>query len=209
MKSESINSAQPQPQTGKETTTDSTRMTLKIMVQKSDNKVLFAQAEENFVEFLFSLLDVPLGSVMSLLGGNTSAGSIENLYKSVSVLDIGRYIKSQELKEMLLNPQLPLLHFCKNQIFPLCEAQYYLYGVMQTSGLNAAHLTLQKQKTQVTMNAKITQELIRGPAMYMVTDDLLVTPLSSMSSISFLKRFKIPLRDVQERVISIGMEEVN
>ncbi|KAL7129051.1 hypothetical protein ABFS83_13G037100 [Erythranthe nasuta] len=47
-------------------------MTVKAVVQKSTNKLLFVQAEEDFVDFLFSLLTIPLGGVEYLLDSNTS-----------------------------------------------------------------------------------------------------------------------------------------
>ena len=42
----------------------------------------------------------------------------------------------------------------------------------------------------------------------MVTDNLVVTPMSSISGVSYLERLKVPLNDVEERVIRIGKKEV-
>jgi hypothetical protein len=42
----------------------------------------------------------------------------------------------------------------------------------------------------------------------MVTDDLVVTPMSSVNVVSYLEKMKVPLNDVEERVIRIGMKEV-
>ncbi|MCH87371.1 DUF674 family protein, partial [Trifolium medium] len=47
----------------------------------------------------------------------------------------------------------------------------------------------------------------RGPLMYLVTDDLCVTPMSSISTMSYLRRAKFPLSDLEERVIKIGVKE--
>lgn len=44
--------------------------------------------------------------------------------------------------------------------------------------------------------------------MYIVTDDLIVTPMASVSSVSYLNRLKVQPFDIEERVISIGMKEV-
>lgn len=49
----------------------------------------------------------------------------------------------------------------------------------------------------------------RPSSLYMVTDDLVVTPSSSVSTISFLTKLRIPLSDLEERVISIGKTEVS
>jgi phage-related protein len=43
----------------------------------------------------------------------------------------------------------------------------------------------------------------------MVTDSLFVSLMSSISAMSFLKRSKVPLSDLEERVIKIGVKEVS
>ncbi|XP_058741773.1 uncharacterized protein LOC131614165 [Vicia villosa] len=47
----------------------------------------------------------------------------------------------------------------------------------------------------------------KGPSMYMVTDDLFVSPMSSISTMSYLKKSKVPLSDLEERVIKIGVNQ--
>ncbi|XP_047180652.1 uncharacterized protein LOC124847251 [Vigna umbellata] len=43
--------------------------------------------------------------------------------------------------------------------------------------------------------------------MYMVTDDLVVIQMSSISAVSYINTLKVPLFDLEERVISIGVKE--
>lgn len=52
------------------------------------------------------------------------------------------------------------------------------------------------------------EKIMKSPSMYMVTDDLVVTPGSSVSAISFLTELKIPLSDLEEKLITIGNKEV-
>ncbi|KAJ1389615.1 hypothetical protein SESBI_38132 [Sesbania bispinosa] len=47
----------------------------------------------------------------------------------------------------------------------------------------------------------------KGPSLYMVTDDLSVSPSSSVSAISFLTELRIPPSDLEERIICIGKIE--
>ncbi|KAL8478273.1 hypothetical protein ACS0TY_030247 [Phlomoides rotata] len=61
-------------------------MYLKVTFQKSTNKLLFAQAGKDFVDYLFGLLLIPLGTVEWLLLGNTCVNNIDNLYKSIADL---------------------------------------------------------------------------------------------------------------------------
>ncbi|KAL1555510.1 hypothetical protein AAHA92_11236 [Salvia divinorum] len=62
---------------------NSKKMILKAMMQKSTNKLLFAQAQHDFVSFLFSLLSIPLGKVEWYLHSNTGVSAIDNLHKSI------------------------------------------------------------------------------------------------------------------------------
>lgn len=50
---------------------------------------------------------------------------------------------------------------------------------------------------------------VKGPSTYMVTDSLFVSLMSSISTMSFLKRSKVRLSDLEERVIKIGVKEVS
>lgn len=49
-------------------------ISLRVMVKKLDKKVLFAEGEEDFIDFLSSFLAIPLGSVGYLLSGETCMG---------------------------------------------------------------------------------------------------------------------------------------
>ncbi|XP_029125341.1 uncharacterized protein LOC109789749 [Cajanus cajan] len=48
------------------------QMVVKVQIRKSDSKILFAEAEEEFVDFLFSFLTFPLGGVLHMLEGFSS-----------------------------------------------------------------------------------------------------------------------------------------
>ncbi|KAK2972231.1 hypothetical protein RJ640_014289 [Escallonia rubra] len=182
--------------------TNCRRMTVKVLVQKSTKNALYAQVEEDFVDFLFSFLTIPLGSVVSLLGGECSLRSINNLYNTIRSLDAERHIKSQDLKDMLLEPMLAQNFLCENQILPIREVEAPpLYRVGECS-----EVTYIDPKNP-TGGTTVVGGFIKGPATFMVTDDLTVTPFSSLSIISALKRLNIPLGDVEEREVSIGMEE--
>ncbi|KAK2972228.1 hypothetical protein RJ640_014286 [Escallonia rubra] len=207
------------PRTTDSINTNCRRMTVKVLVQKSTKKALFAHVEEDFVDFLFSFLTIPLGSVVSLLGGECSLRSINNLYNTIRSLDAERHIKSQDLKDMLLEPMLAQNFLCKNQILPIREVEAPpLYCVV---GSRRSYLTDKQIHSVILECSQITcidpknpnggttlvGGYIKGPATFMVTDDFVVTPFLSLSIISALKRLNIPLGDVEEQEVSIGMEE--
>ncbi|XP_043695319.1 uncharacterized protein LOC122645957 isoform X2 [Telopea speciosissima] len=78
-------------------------MTMKITMSKSMNKALYAEAGEDMVNFLLSFLSLPLGSILQLLDGNSSLGSMDNLYKSA---ECSKVMKDDSLRNLLLHPGL-------------------------------------------------------------------------------------------------------
>ncbi|GFP79550.1 hypothetical protein PHJA_000098500 [Phtheirospermum japonicum] len=146
---------------------NSKKMKLEVMVQKSTYKLLFAQADGDFVDFLFSLMTIPLGGVETLLGNSTYVTSIDNLYKSIG----GNTYYGEHLSP---NPFIG-------------------------SSSSSPGLSLKSPKGD--------GNYVKGLSMYMVTDDLTVTPLGVTSSISVLNGLDIMLSDVEEWELDIGMEE--
>jgi hypothetical protein len=80
--------------------TATTIMNLKVTVSKSKKKILYAEAERDFVNFLFSFLTTPVGSVLEQLNGIFSFGCMNNLHKSVKELNPSCFIRP--LKDMNL-----------------------------------------------------------------------------------------------------------
>ncbi|KAJ4809929.1 hypothetical protein LUZ62_022495 [Rhynchospora pubera] len=81
------------------------KFALKLLIDKNCNKVLFGEAGKDFVDFIFSLLSLPLGAVTKLLTKDSMVGSIGEIYDSLSKLD-ENYILSDKKVSSLLNPRL-------------------------------------------------------------------------------------------------------
>ncbi|KAH6788977.1 hypothetical protein C2S51_003983 [Perilla frutescens var. frutescens] len=150
---------------------NSRKIVLKVSLQKSTNKFLFAQATNEFADLLFSFLSVPLGGVEQLLGGKTSLKSIDNLYRSVTDVIEHKYFRTPHTKNRLINPKLA---------HGSCVSFNWIEGI----GKN-----------------------VKEQKMYIVSDDLSVTPYSIASSISILNGLGVPLSDVRETELHIGLEE--
>ncbi|KAI3457331.1 hypothetical protein Pfo_013994 [Paulownia fortunei] len=210
-----IDSATPKSELGillhqmeKEAPSNSKKMILRIMVTKSTNKLLFAQAEEDFIDFLFGLLTIPLGGVECLLGSNTSLENIDNLYRSIANINGDKYVKTQDTKTMLLKPKLPHGYISNYQILPLSEESapvLYYYG---NYSRNEEWLSLSPIWGSTAVEYRKGQgNYVKGPRTYMVTDDLTVKPMCMTSSVSILNKLKIPLSDVKELELHIGLKE--
>ncbi|KAK6134777.1 hypothetical protein DH2020_031447 [Rehmannia glutinosa] len=197
----------------KESMSDAKKMTLKVMVQKSTNKLMFAQAEEDFVDFLFSLLTIPLGGVEALLGSNTSVKCIDNLHRSLANINDDKYLKTKYIETMLLKPKPPLGYVSKNQILPLTEEiAPFLYRCAGNFRDQDYLSTLDKRgsfgpQVSCVKSPKGEGNYVNGARMFMVTDDLTVTPLCMSSSLSILNGLEILLSDVKELKLHIGLEE--
>ncbi|CAN1131027.1 hypothetical protein LINPERHAP2_LOCUS6164 [Linum perenne] len=90
------------------TSTCTSKVTLKLLIDNKKNKVLFAEAGKEFVDFLFTLLSFPLGTVIKLLSKNKMVGCLGNLYQSIEDMS-DTFIESNSNKDTVLNPKAP---FC-------------------------------------------------------------------------------------------------
>ncbi|XP_061346539.1 uncharacterized protein LOC133292178 [Gastrolobium bilobum] len=198
---------------------------LKITVCKSENKIMFAEAEEDFVDFLFSFLTIPVGSILRLTYAKLSLGCMDNLYTSVKDLNSSWFIGSSGTS--LLNMRVAPQYGCKRQLLSLSEedtpSYWYGYGtgVMKTNTGSVQDGTISKEmhKVQYPQAMKLFDPrspdgrrdpavgFVRRPSLFVVLDDLKVTPLTTTSSISFLQKLNVPLDDLEEHVVEIGAQE--
>ncbi|CAN0898004.1 hypothetical protein LINGRAHAP2_LOCUS19457 [Linum grandiflorum] len=88
------------------TTTTTSKISLKLLIDKKTNRVLFAEAGKEFVDFLFTLLSFPLGTVIKLLSKNKMVGCLGNLYQSIEELS-DAFIQPSRSKNSVLNPRSP------------------------------------------------------------------------------------------------------
>ncbi|KAF0918242.1 hypothetical protein E2562_023325 [Oryza meyeriana var. granulata] len=69
--------------------TPAASLTLKLLVDTKAQRVLYAEGSKDVVDFLLSLLAVPLGGVTKLLTAGAMVGSVGNLYSSIDKLGDG------------------------------------------------------------------------------------------------------------------------
>ncbi|RWR96786.1 hypothetical protein CKAN_02618800 [Cinnamomum micranthum f. kanehirae] len=209
----------------KEAGSDSKKMSLNLFVSKSRNKVLYAQVGEEFPDLLFSFLALPLGSVVKCLGGCTSMGCLDNLYKSVEEIGKKGCIKSEECKALLLDPVLVPYFGSMNQLIQInelpgkltifnCQSCLRNAISIKDSGsstcLHGCETTIPVEVINPKFHDAVTElggAFMEGPAMFMVSDELIVKPLSTISGISLFNQFNIPINDLEEHVVSVGEEE--
>ncbi|QCE05760.1 hypothetical protein DEO72_LG9g766 [Vigna unguiculata] len=205
----------------------SSKLTLKLLIDSKREKVLLAEASKAVVDFLFNLLCLPIATVIRILNKDPMVGSLGNLYESVENLD-ETYMQPQLHKDLLLKPNASV----SSQISGL------LPSINVTSSNNATNVFYRcpnhtiyltsnnitrcpKHYCGATMNIQFVDEkvanvqnsadksgFVKEVVTYMVMDDLVVQPMSSISSITLLNKFNVKeVGALQEKVVELDMNK--
>ncbi|XP_047331657.1 uncharacterized protein LOC124935255 [Impatiens glandulifera] len=213
------------------------RLSMKLLVDKENKKVLFAEVGKEVVDFFFFILTLPLAKVTNLLTNSKKEmiGCLSALYKSVETLD-QTYIKPGQSKDSLLNPLVSLnqAHLLLPDQPIQTSADIKIYRCPETSHstffVRDPNLTCQNQRhspfggyeicgrkmsslddsfeNKATIPTRECGGFVNGMITYMVMDDLMITPMSTISSICLLNQFNIKdVSHLQEIVVDFGMDE--
>ncbi|KAL9143479.1 hypothetical protein ABFS82_14G239700 [Erythranthe guttata] len=134
-------------------------VSMKLLIDTHAKRVLFAEADNDCVDFLFYILSLPVANLVNLVGKNQMVGSLGNLYESI-----------ENMNDSYVQPN-------KTKLKAHCLWWFYC-------------------------------GFVKGVVTYMVMDDLVVTPMSTISSITLLNKFNIKeVGSLQEKVVDLGMAE--
>ncbi|KAF6161014.1 hypothetical protein GIB67_007655 [Kingdonia uniflora] len=173
---------------------ESPHIMIKLAISKAQNKIMYAEAGEGFVDFMFSLLTFPLGSVVKLLDQSPSLRCISNLYKTAEGTALAKHVRTAS-KAVLLSPMVP-------------QPPTYITPVVSGKLIKNPSDSGKAEPLVVAVNSIPFGEFVTKPAMFMITDDLVVTPLSFISCISLLEKENIPMDNIEVRSVNVGQEEV-
>ncbi|KAL9231416.1 hypothetical protein vseg_006648 [Gypsophila vaccaria] len=81
------------------------KLQLKLMVDTEARKVVFAEADKYFVDFIFHILSLPLGTVAKLLKYRGSSGCIGSVYNSFNSLP-SDYFQPTLNRSTVFNPNI-------------------------------------------------------------------------------------------------------
>ncbi|CAL2272036.1 unnamed protein product [Prunus armeniaca] len=210
---------------------NSTHVSLKLLIDTNGRKVLFAEASKDVVDFLFSLLSLPVGTVIRLLSKDGMVGSMGKLYESVENLN-NTYLQPNLDKDTLLKPKTPvaaganILPLLTNNInvdsnskqFYMCSYcnPCHISDVFGTPCPNCyssisttvTYVSPQASSSMVVATSGSEGGYVKGVVTYMVMDNLEVKPMTTISSIAVLNQFNV--KDVgalQKKVVHLGMQE--
>lgn len=201
--------------------------TLRLTVDEEKNKVVLAEACRDFVDVLFSLLTLPMGTIVRLLENHrksepVTVGCFNNLYRSV--VDMGSVdFETEACKQMLLYPRSVREVQCRRlklNINPTedlkcfkCLSYCDLYSNFNTSRCYCGNVMNKEipleNKEQVASENDVNGVFVSGRSSFILTDDLNVAVKSTELVLSKLK--SVGCADVSklgERLLDIGLGEV-
>ncbi|XP_059650149.1 uncharacterized protein LOC132295904 [Cornus florida] len=201
-------------------------ITLKVLVEKDKNRVVFVESNKDFVDVLFSFMTMPIGNIIRLAREHSieeNFGCLNNLNESVENLD-KEHLRSVKCKDMLLRPRSAAEIYCRNlklnfvdtNDFYACCVKYNSYNpncICFGPYLNARYrcgLTI-RTLHKLDNHPSIHQGgvFVKPTARFIITDDFQVKPISTTTCVALLNEFKATDRSTrEERTINIGMEKV-
>ncbi|KAK2405614.1 hypothetical protein QL285_054831 [Trifolium repens] len=206
-----------------------TKVSLKLLIDTKNEKVLFAEASKSVIDFLFNLLCLPIGTVVKLLSTNDMVGSLGNLYQSVENLN-QNYMLPDQTKDVLLNPraQISSTEISGFLTHNIDEADDNNHGTKIYMCPNRCNYNVTyDNKTQcpscgrsmsfqvACVGNKVAEKktfihngFVKDVVTFMVMDNLVIEPMSTISSITLLNKFNVKeIGTLQEKVVEMGMDE--
>ncbi|XP_028790130.1 uncharacterized protein LOC114746413 isoform X1 [Neltuma alba] len=213
----------------------SSKVSLKLLIDTKEERVLFAEASKEFIDFLFNLLRLPLGTVTRLLTKNAMVGCLGKLYESAENLDDVYLNNPEQDRNALLKPSAPLvsgyllpaandddhhdtnssgaapnLYTCGGGFGSHCNyAVTYVMDMACPSCGRRMNCAVQLVGNDIKVAEDSSAKgFVKGGFTYTVMDDLEVRPMSTISTITLISKFKVKdISSIQERVVELGMEE--
>ncbi|CAN6696081.1 unnamed protein product [Malus baccata var. baccata] len=172
------------------------------------------EAQEDFVNLLCSFLTLPLGFILKKMRNVSWKGCLDQLYKSVEDLD-EQYLMSNYHKELLVNPKLAPGYRYEKTLLGIEETFFYYVDkklttdtscIPDNSLVESVKLDVVDPKSHEDKD-RSAQGFLRGPAIFTVTDNLVVRPISPILEISVLQELKVPFTDIEDHTVHVGKRE--
>jgi hypothetical protein len=210
------------------------KMSLKLLIDSKHNKVVFAEAGKDFVDFLLTLLALPLGTVIQLLTKSTMIGCISSHYGSLEKLDES-YLQPNQNKDSLLKPSITTqvtnpnfllpdtkkpenrkLYYCSSHPGYVSDIHNSVCSHCRSQGYTRNYMSQEVKFVGTNVSASTDTPAsdqaggyVKGLVTYMVTGDLSVSPMSMVSGVGLLNKFDInDFGVLEEKVVEFGINEV-
>lgn len=198
------------------------KISLKLLVDRNANRVVFGEAGKDFVDFLFYFLTLPVGRVDKMVGSLGNYESIETMH--------AKYMQPDLNKDHVLNPKVhssiegdtPFLLGNQRNSDQLDDAKYLYrcssgcaYASDKQVKCTNCGRSINSQMTYVKSQENEADKIGKGGYVkdlvtYMVMDNLVVKPMSNISCITLLSTCGVKdLGALETMEVYIGKNEVN
>ncbi|KAJ4719813.1 DUF674 family protein [Melia azedarach] len=196
------------------------KVKLKFYVDTNAEKVLFAEADKYFIDFLIYLLSLPLGTVAKLLKGIDMIGCFGSLYESLEQLN-ETYLQPNQTKNSLLNPKPPVytteVPLLLSSLQLTSRASYRCQSHNYTADVPNLFCPLCKTKMANTMTyvapsttntGYVTGGFVKNCVIYLLLDNFEFTSMSAEIVFALLNDFKVKNVSTLEKIdVELGVEE--
>ncbi|XP_057990638.1 uncharacterized protein LOC131173011 [Hevea brasiliensis] len=158
------------------------KVSLQLLIDRKANKVLFAEDGKDFVDFLFTLLSLTVGTVIRLLKQPAMVGCIGNLYESLENLNKA-YMQPYQSKDSLLKPTVLLTQLANVPL--LLPDTDHLQPEARRKGYGCSYCYHNRCVT-----------------------DQRVSPMSMISGVALLNKFSVKgFCGLNEKMVEFGIDE--
>ncbi|KAM0999324.1 hypothetical protein ACFX13_006203 [Malus domestica] len=212
-------------------------ISVKLIVSKSKKMVSYAEVGEDFVNLLLGFLTIPLGFIVNKVRDCSLKGCISQLFKSVQDLDNRYMKSNYHKEILLSPKLAPgvchdnhLLGTEEATFYYECNRGLLYTDKTLIASLSASRISAgfppsrssfrssaveSSIKSMKVMGPKSYQDQEKGgqgqgflePAMFTVTDDLIIRPISLIFGLSLLNELKVPSTDIEVKIVHVGKEE--
>jgi hypothetical protein len=213
-------------------------LNISVLQTKDNSSVLYAEVGGDFVDLLFGLLSIPLGSIVKSYGKCGSKGCVDNVYSSIRG-SVKGFLRP-ECQSFLQSPKLAPFFGCgaskilqveelspyKQEIGTSCFNCFKIHGFSNLSYCkgqtwytkryyqNCAELVKTTNLCEMDPKSpkgeceKEEAYVKQGHQKFIVTDDLHVLPLSFVSTLQVISEAKIQKKDLVEKELALTKPQV-
>lgn len=192
---------------------------IKLVHTKDNSSVLYAEAGADFLDILFGLLAVPLGSVIRTHGLWSPNGCIDSLYRSVD--GSAKACVRQERRSLLLTPNLAPFFGCSRNVLQADELKpsltFSCFSCRRIAGGKKCGCTMPVNVTLHETNPKspgngsdnTAKAYVKGGLRnFLVTNDLHVSHFSLANTPQVMRAAKIPKEKLVEEEFALDKTQV-
>ncbi|XP_072968392.1 uncharacterized protein [Typha angustifolia] len=207
----------------KEEVANTTKLELKLFVDHTSNRILFAEASKYVADCLLGFLGLSLGYATRLVGKQLPSNSVASLCSSFESLSDDYLTAPAKHRAALLNPNTSSYSvvFLQNipnssidkkvKIYYKCTQYNYHHYLSEVVGVPCPDCwcSMSTEMKVLQREEEAGNGYVKEVVSYMVMDDLALVPMSSSSVMELLNKFQVKdVSSLDEAVVEVGMEEV-